>query len=493
MALLAAHGSEPGVAEKLKAGLSSAEPNTRGAAARAINVAAQKELLAGVQAALAAESEPLVAREQIRTLASGGAAYNDSILEARRRFAPKLDHDIVQILAQAEGPDAIPLYFRALAQLSLSHQELRDFIRVATRGRPDLLVASASMALGRHDAALWQAVLEVSGSQGSQMEPSVLLAALSSGSEAIRGEASWYLARMYHAQRPSNAASIMETVASDTSASANAPEWRFGAELLARVLGRSPTEDDGWLIWLQKASMLRLQADFGDGGLLEHLTRAEREVVDLRKFKPTSPRQQDLVRLVNGVPTGVVEDLFDLEGCHSLPTMRWFAVAVVDFRADGIPRSVRVTAKPPGGSCDRTSRTLFEMSLAPYSDADPTRSASYLVLFDPDELRCADALTEPAGRVEGAVRPPTLVKKVDPIYPKEARRNKEEGVSIYEAIISNTGCIRDLRLLKSSTPILDIMGMEAVSRWVYSPATLDGRPVAVYLTVSVTFSLHSGK
>jgi outer membrane biosynthesis protein TonB len=34
------------------------------------------------------------------------------------------------------------------------------------------------------------------------------------------------------------------------------------------------------------------------------------------------------------------------------------------------------------------------------------------------------------------------------------------------------------------------MGMEAISRWQYQPATLDGRPVRVYLTVTVTFRLN---
>ena len=70
------------------------------------------------------------------------------------------------------------------------------------------------------------------------------------------------------------------------------------------------------------------------------------------------------------------------------------------------------------------------------------------------------------------------------------RRNHEQGVSLYEGIITTTGCVTDLRLLKSSSPVLDIMGMEAIAQWRYQPATLNGRPVRVYLTVTVTFRLN---
>ncbi|MGE5412956.1 MAG: energy transducer TonB, partial [Syntrophomonadaceae bacterium] len=147
--------------------------------------------------------------------------------------------------------------------------------------------------------------------------------------------------------------------------------------------------------------------------------------------------------------------------------------------------------EPPGGSCHRTAETLFEMSVAPDAEGDPSlRPSSYLALFDPDELRCPDALLQPILRVEGEVLAPKLIKRVEPMYPKSARRQGEEGISLYEAVITETGCIRDLRLLKSSTPTLDIMGMEAISRWQYAPATLAGKPVSVYLTVTTTFSLN---
>jgi TonB family protein len=493
MALLAKHGAEPGVIEKLKAGLTDSKANTRGAAARAINVAGLKDLLPAVQVALEKEGEPLVAREQIRTLAWGGVSYDDAILAATGRFESRLDRDVAHILARALGPSAIPLYFSALSQWPLSNADRVAFFRMASRGKGDPLVASLSMALGRGDAVAWHAATYAASPFPSEIE-GIQKAALGSTNEAIRGEAAWFLARTYR-QRPADADAILETV---SRTDATKPEWQFGVEMLSRVLGKSPTEEPSWVDWLRTGPKNSLEADFGDTRLLDFLTASEREALSRPDFKlkPESrveARKESALALVRGLPAGVASDLFDLESCHSNAAMRWFALAVVDFRPDGVPKGVRVTTEPTGDTCHRTAEALFEMSLAPYSEADPSSNpASYLALFDPGELSCPDTLMQPM-RVGGDVTAPKLVKKVEPVYPGSARRNNEEGVSIYEAVISETGCIRDLRLLKSSTPVLDVMGLEAVSQWIYSPATRGGQPVPVFLTVTVTFSLHGEK
>jgi hypothetical protein len=122
-----------------------------------------------------------------------------------------------------------------------------------------------------------------------------------------------------------------------------------------------------------------------------------------------------------------------------------------------------------------------------------------VALFDPDSVVCSEGSTltsvSPTAsrdvmRVRAAVVAPRLIKKTEVIYPVTSRKNREKGVSIYEAVISPTGCIRDLRLLWSSFPLLDISGIEGISHWKYAPATLHGQPVSVYLTVTVTFNLH---
>src|SRR6266498_3233107 len=52
------------------------------------------------------------------------------------------------------------------------------------------------------------------------------------------------------------------------------------------------------------------------------------------------------------------------------------------------------------------------------------------------------------------------------------------------------GGVEDVKVLKSVNPLLDASAVRAVQQWRYRPATLNGRAVRVYLTVTVTFNLH---
>lgn len=93
-------------------------------------------------------------------------------------------------------------------------------------------------------------------------------------------------------------------------------------------------------------------------------------------------------------------------------------------------------------------------------------------------------------RVGGDVKPPQLTNRVEPSYPEAARKARMEGVVILEAIITASGSVEDVKVLKSVNPLLDSAASRAVQQWRYRPATLNGRAVRVYLTVTVTFNLH---
>ena len=93
-------------------------------------------------------------------------------------------------------------------------------------------------------------------------------------------------------------------------------------------------------------------------------------------------------------------------------------------------------------------------------------------------------------RVGGDVKAPVLSSRVEPQYPEAARKARMEGVIILEAIITADGNVEDVRVLKSVNPLLDASAVRAVQQWKYKPATLNGRAVRVYLTVTVTFRLN---
>lgn len=93
-------------------------------------------------------------------------------------------------------------------------------------------------------------------------------------------------------------------------------------------------------------------------------------------------------------------------------------------------------------------------------------------------------------RPGGDVGSPVLILRIEPVYPEAARKLHAEGIVIVDAVISATGVVEEVRVVKSAHPLLDAAAVESVSRWRYSPATLNGQAVRVLLSVTVRFSLH---
>jgi TonB family protein len=93
-----------------------------------------------------------------------------------------------------------------------------------------------------------------------------------------------------------------------------------------------------------------------------------------------------------------------------------------------------------------------------------------------------------AVRVGGAIQVPTKTKDVRPVYPPIAQAARVQGAVIVEAVIGVDGSVTDARVLRS-IPLLDEAALDAVKQWEFTPTLLNGRPVAVIMTVTVNFSL----
>jgi TonB family protein len=96
-----------------------------------------------------------------------------------------------------------------------------------------------------------------------------------------------------------------------------------------------------------------------------------------------------------------------------------------------------------------------------------------------------------AVRAVGEVKPPELIKQVDPVYPDEARKAGIEGIVILEAKADEEGNVSDARILRS-IPALDQAALDAVKQWKYEPMLIDGKPHKIVFTVTVRFSLKEG-
>ena len=91
-------------------------------------------------------------------------------------------------------------------------------------------------------------------------------------------------------------------------------------------------------------------------------------------------------------------------------------------------------------------------------------------------------------RVGGLIQPPQKLAHVDPIYPATAIAARKAGLVILEALISEEGIVREVRVLRPE-PWFEHAAVAAVWQWRFSPTLLNGEPVPVLMTVTVRFVL----
>jgi len=95
--------------------------------------------------------------------------------------------------------------------------------------------------------------------------------------------------------------------------------------------------------------------------------------------------------------------------------------------------------------------------------------------------------------VGGSVVAPIPITRPAPRYPEAARRMRIQGVVSLEAVIDEEGSVTEVRLTRDPGFGCGQAALEAVQTWRYKPATLNGRAVAVYLTITVTFQLNGAE
>ena len=91
--------------------------------------------------------------------------------------------------------------------------------------------------------------------------------------------------------------------------------------------------------------------------------------------------------------------------------------------------------------------------------------------------------------VGGDVKPAKLASSVSPIYPSLARSQHVSGDVKVDALIDATGKVTTMKVISGPT-LLHQAAMDALRQWKYQPATLDGNPVPMHLTVTLQFRLQ---
>jgi protein TonB len=98
----------------------------------------------------------------------------------------------------------------------------------------------------------------------------------------------------------------------------------------------------------------------------------------------------------------------------------------------------------------------------------------------------------------GAYRPgsgvelPRVVREVKPQYTADAMRAKVQGMVVLECVVQSDGTVGNVRVVRSLDPVfgLDQEAMKAARQWLFVPGTRQGQPVAVLVTIELTFTLR---
>jgi len=147
---------------------------------------------------------------------------------------------------------------------------------------------------------------------------------------------------------------------------------------------------------------------------------------------------------------------------------------------------------PPPASASQTSTsagaTTTQASVPPPTTTQPVLPASAAV-----ETPAAPATRE-GDLIEYASvdRAPELTSPVRPVYPPLAARQKIEGTVIISALVSETGRVLDVKILRGDSKKmgLDEAAVRAIRSASFSPAIKDGKRVKTWKPIPIIFKLQ---
>jgi TonB family protein len=101
------------------------------------------------------------------------------------------------------------------------------------------------------------------------------------------------------------------------------------------------------------------------------------------------------------------------------------------------------------------------------------------------------APTQPAA---DKINPPVMLNEVGALYPKPAQHKHISGLCVVSLKVDVNGMPQEIKLVRCSDPIFEKNSLKAVEQYRFKPATTqDGTPVAVRISVEISFHLNGGK
>ncbi len=142
-------------------------------------------------------------------------------------------------------------------------------------------------------------------------------------------------------------------------------------------------------------------------------------------------------------------------------------------------------------SAEMTIATQTEMSqsIAPVIQ-DIEEENIVIIAPEEENIQIDDDALPPPDEFVPFETPPAAVTRIQPDYPELARKAGIEGTVLIKILVDKQGRVRDAILLRGVGAGLDEAALEAIRKWVYTPAIQNSRPVAVWVAQPVLFRLR---
>lgn len=141
-------------------------------------------------------------------------------------------------------------------------------------------------------------------------------------------------------------------------------------------------------------------------------------------------------------------------------------------------------------------REVFGASRKTYTDSSATdgveikKGNTLAKEVDTLKLEDTDADSLPTPTEEYLVSDmPVLISEVRPVYPREAKEKQLEGAVSLDVLIDDKGNVRQVSVIEGPE-IFKTGAVEAMKKFKFRPAKVEGKPVAVRIRYSIKFKLE---
>jgi protein TonB len=158
---------------------------------------------------------------------------------------------------------------------------------------------------------------------------------------------------------------------------------------------------------------------------------------------------------------------------------------------DDRPKELTRTAQQQKSS----TAPKFEMANAAGVGANLSQTLVIGNISKPSDLKdtfnVSRSLYDTAFDLKEVDTPPQLLRRVEPIYPFQAKKNNIEGSVTLRFIVNTEGDVVEPKVAQSDPPdIFDEAALQAIMKCKFKPAVKNGRPVDVIVIAPMKFELR---